>query len=216
MIISGYGIKLTRLDQSEIEMVRNWRNASHIREKMEIKELIQPEQQKEWFKTINNIDNNYFIIHANGIKVGLIYAAKIDWDKSFTGNAGIFIYEEKYQETGVPLAASFLLTDTSFLMNIKKSYITVLSNNKKAIEFNKALGYKIMPNQEGIFNQKYELDIANYETFRNLIRTKLFPKSSFESIQIQLDISNKVDQYFIKRMNEHNQEAQDNFQITIS
>jgi len=216
MIISGYGIRLSRLEHSEIEMVRNWRNANHIRKNMEIRELIQKEDQEIWFESVNNINNNYFIIQADNKKVGLIYAGKIDWDNNLTGNAGIFIHDVKYQESKIPVAASFLLTDTSFLMNIEKSFITVLSDNKKAIEFNKALGYQKLPNQDGIYNQTYELILANYEAHRDLIRSKLFSSTEYEKINISLERSNEIDQHFIDRLDITNPAIKKSFNITIS
>jgi len=183
---------------------------------MEIRELIQKEDQEIWFESVNNINNNYFIIQADNKKVGLIYAGKIDWDNNLTGNAGIFIHDVKYQESKIPVAASFLLTDTSFLMNIEKSFITVLSDNKKAIEFNKALGYQKLPNQDGIYNQTYELILANYEAHRDLIRSKLFSSAEYEKINISLERSNEIDQHFIDRLDITNPAIKKSFNITIS
>jgi hypothetical protein len=44
----------------------------------------------------------------------------------------------------------------------KKSRIRILNNNQRAIDYNKMLGYKLLPNQEAEVNQLYELDIQDY------------------------------------------------------
>ena len=72
MIIKGYGIELHRLQESDIETVRNWRNADYIRDQMQYKEIISQEQQLEWFKKVNTVNNNYMLIKAEGESIGVI------------------------------------------------------------------------------------------------------------------------------------------------
>src|ERR1041385_8348137 len=109
MIIKGFGISLHRLQHDDIELVRQKRNAPNVSSFMEYREEITPEMQEKWFQSINNEKNNYFLIEYNGEKIGLIYAAEIDWEKMITGNSGIFIWDEQFRKTSVPLAAALLL-----------------------------------------------------------------------------------------------------------
>lgn len=157
MILEGYGIRLIRMREEHIELVRQHRNSANIRRFMEYRDEITPEMQLAWFKSVDNIENNYFMIETDGKFIGLINAGKIDWDKRETGNGGIFIWEVEYWETLVPLSASVLLTETSLLFGIDRSYVKILKDNPKAIAFNKQLGYELMPNQEAEYNQMYEL-----------------------------------------------------------
>jgi len=62
MELSKYGVKLHRLREEDIELVRTWRNSPLIRQYMEFRDEITPEMQKEWFLSINNNENYYFII----------------------------------------------------------------------------------------------------------------------------------------------------------
>jgi RimJ/RimL family protein N-acetyltransferase len=162
MIIKGFGISLHRLQHEDIELVRQKRNAPNVSAFMEYREEITPEMQEKWFQSINNEKNNYFIIDYRGERIGLIYAAEIDWQKMVTGNSGIFIWEEEFRKTSIPLAAALLLTETSFIFGFQQTFIKVLRNNFTAIEFNKSLGYELLPGQENVVNQKYVLEEEKY------------------------------------------------------
>ncbi|MDP4280659.1 MAG: hypothetical protein Q8867_00775, partial [Bacteroidota bacterium] len=100
MYYSKYGITIHLLKESDIELVRQWRNAPHIKANMEFRENITPEMQKKWFDSINNIHNFYFIIEYKNEKIGLTNGKNLDFE-NLTGEAGIFIYDKKYYKTSV-------------------------------------------------------------------------------------------------------------------
>jgi RimJ/RimL family protein N-acetyltransferase len=162
MIITGFGIVLVRLQRQDIEMVRQHRNSMAINRFMEYRKEISQEEQEKWFASIDNKFNNYFLIHHENESVGLIYGAGIDWEKKETSNGGIFIWEESLLETHVPLAASLLLTEISFLLGLERTYIKVLRDNPRAISYNQNLGYEMLPGQEEVMNQQYVLTKENY------------------------------------------------------
>lgn len=178
MIIKGYGLELVRLRHDDTEMVRNWRNAAHISRYMEFREYITPEMQEEWFRSIDNVNNNYFIISVDRVKIGLINGSQIDWEAMETGNGGIFIWDSQYSKTLAPLRASFLLTDLSFFLGMKRTFIRVLRDNPAAISYNVSLGYTLLPDQEEVYNQQYVLTKESYsEKTRRLKQTlsKAYP-----------------------------------------
>jgi UDP-4-amino-4,6-dideoxy-N-acetyl-beta-L-altrosamine N-acetyltransferase len=162
MIITGFGIVLVRLQRQDIEMVRRHRNSTAINRFMEYRKEISQEEQEKWFASIDNKFNNYFLIHHENEPAGLIYGAGIDWEKKETSNGGIFIWKESLLETQVPLAASLLLTEISFLLGLERTYIKVLRDNPKAISYNQNLGYEMLPGQEDVLNQQYVLTKENY------------------------------------------------------
>ncbi len=43
------------------------------------------------------------------------------------------------------------------------SIIRILKNNQKAINYNKMIGYKLLPNQDNVLNQLYQLNIDDYK-----------------------------------------------------
>lgn len=173
MILRGYGIGLIRLRHEDIELVRQMRNADHVRRYMEYRELITPEMQEQWFRSIDNPQNNYFLIEHEGKKAGLISGAQINWETRETGNGGIFIWEENLWGTTVPLFASLLLTDLSFVMGMERTYIKVLRDNPRAIAFVTQIGYALLPGQEEVYNQHYVLTEAAYRSKTEKLRALL-------------------------------------------
>lgn len=157
-----YGITLERLTENDIELVRKWRNSELIQQYMEYREEITPEMQKEWFRSINNNNNFYFIIIYKGQKIGLINSSKIDWE-AISSEGGIFLWDEKYYETFVPVWASLLLLETNFLVfNATRSYIKTLKDNERAKKLNLHLGYELEKGQEDVYNQEYVLTRENF------------------------------------------------------
>jgi RimJ/RimL family protein N-acetyltransferase len=162
MVISAYNIILKRLKHDDIELVRNWRNSETVSQYMEKRDQITPEQQEEWFKKIDTIHHNYYIIIENKIPVGLIYGSEIDWEKGITGNGGIFLSDEQYFHSDIPLRAAFSLIDTGISVGLIHQYVKVLKDNDRAKFFNKCLGYEIMEGEENNSNQKYYLQADRY------------------------------------------------------
>lgn len=87
----------------------------------------------------------------------MISGAEIDWNKLETGNGGLFIWDEEFHGTSVPLAASLLLTHLSFLIGFRRTYIKTLRDNTRAITYNTTFGYRLEPGQENERNQLYSL-----------------------------------------------------------
>jgi RimJ/RimL family protein N-acetyltransferase len=186
MIITGFGIVLERLQRKDIELVRQHRNSAVISQFMEFRKEISKEEQEKWFASIDNKFNNYFLIKHKGEHVGLINGADIDWEKKETGNGGIFIWKEDLLETHVPLAASMLLTEISFLLGLERTYIKVMRDNTRAIAYNLNLGYEILPGQEAVENQKYVLTKENYFSKAARFRNP-FVKMHGENFTILID-----------------------------
>lgn len=173
MKITNYGIILSRLTEYKIEVVRNWRNDPKIAQYMEFKDYITPKMQLDWFKKINNDNNYFFIIEFEGREIGLINVKEIDNDEKM-GEGGIFIYDDNYLNSDVSFRASLCLNDFCFeTLQLKRMKAHILRNNKRAIQFNKFLGYKIAENQDGILNQLYYLTKDDYSIKKEKI-IKLF------------------------------------------
>lgn len=72
LVIGGYGVRLVRLTEGKIDLVRRWRNDPKIAQYMDFREYITEEMQKAWFKRIDNEYNFYFIIQVSEKKIGLV------------------------------------------------------------------------------------------------------------------------------------------------
>ena len=172
MIIERSGLRLIRLTEEYIELVRQKRNLPEIQLRMEYREYITPEMQREWFKKIDNVNNNYFIIEKNSKLIGMINGANSEWDKGITNNGGIFIWDNEYLESVEVLQASLLLTDLGYYFGIQRNYIRILKDNARAIAFNKAIGYRLVSGQEQNYNQLYELTPDSYFIATEKIRSQ--------------------------------------------
>ena len=163
MRFTKYGVTFKRLTEEDIELVRKWRNSPKVNRFMEYREYITPEMQKEWFKSIDNLDNFYYILEYNNEKIGLINNKNSDWEAGVS-ESGFFIWDDKYLNTTVPIYASLLLIELGFyVLNGQKNYIRILKNNKRAQEFSRSLGYELCDGQENVENQLYVLTKENFE-----------------------------------------------------
>lgn len=165
LTLRQYGIRLIRLQEEDIELVRNWRNQHEIASKMEYREYITAEDQKKWFRTINNKYNYYFLIIYKNKKVGLINAKNYDPSRGF-GEGGIFIGEQTFVDSFAAVYSTLcLLNFIFFKLHLKQSNARILRNNLKAIQYNKLIGYKLLPGQENVENQLYQLTVEDYKKY---------------------------------------------------
>ena len=162
-VLKKYGIVLQRLIESDVELVRQWRNDPHIRKNMAYRKHINEAQQKKWFASINNAYNYYFLIIYQGEKIGVINAKNYD-PQTRIGEGGIFIWQQRYWDSPVPTLASLVLLEAVFeqLDIIDKSVIRIMSNNIRAIRYNRLLGYVRLPGQE---HQTYQFYILTKEDY---------------------------------------------------
>jgi UDP-4-amino-4,6-dideoxy-N-acetyl-beta-L-altrosamine N-acetyltransferase len=163
MKLTKYGITLTRLRKNDIELVRQWRNSPQINQFMEYRGNITPEMQRDWFRSVDNFENFYFIIEYQGNKIGLINSSNIEWD-TVSSDGGIFLWDDQYYETFVPVWASLCLLETTyFIMGAGRSVIKTLKDNERAKKLNIHLGYELMQGQEEVYNQRYILTAESFK-----------------------------------------------------
>jgi UDP-4-amino-4,6-dideoxy-N-acetyl-beta-L-altrosamine N-acetyltransferase len=165
-----YGIILERLRVEDIELVRQWRNSDPVRLNMKYQEIITPEQQQQWFHSINNLQNNYLMIHYQGEKIGLLNDKNIDWEAR-SSESGIFLGRTEFYSTFVPYLVSVAGIETTFyFLGWKRQFAHILRSNINAINFNLQLGYQLCEGQEGIDHQQYEITRERFEQKAGKIR----------------------------------------------
>ena len=160
MQIEAFGLQLSSLQKEDIELVRMWRNLPSVREGMFFREYITEQMQSQWFNTLDK-KNIYLMISYQGEKIGVTNVKDIDWDLK-TGEAGIFLGANKYNNSEVPVLAIIAMMDTFFdqyQFNFLKTKI--LKSNQRALFLNQSLGYKIIREDEvGYYLQ---VSSANYK-----------------------------------------------------
>lgn len=193
MIIKYFDITLKRICYEDIEEIRYWRNTDKIKSKMEFRNHISKKMQQQWFKKINDINFYlYLVIIVEGKKIGLIHAKDFSCDNT---EAGMFIWDDNYINSHVPVVVSLALTDWAFFfLGNTHIYCKMLRSNKHAIVYNQKLGYKLCKNQQNKENQLYKLTLEDYQQLafplRNLIG-KIYNKEE-STINMLLELEDKT------------------------
>lgn len=173
MEITNYGVTLRRLTEDKLEMIRNWRNDPKIVRYMDYKEYITPEMQTKWFDKINNNNNYYFLIEYKEAEIGLINIRDIDYENG-QGEGGIYIYEDNYLNSDISFRSALLLFDFCFeQLSLKKIIAHILKSNKRAIQYNIAVGYQLVDVNDPNENQLYVLTKDNFQIKKELIKQYL-------------------------------------------
>jgi RimJ/RimL family protein N-acetyltransferase len=148
MVIQQYGLTFKRIDEGDIEQLRQWRNADHVRLNMPNQRLISNVQQKKWFKKVNS-DQHLFFLLSNGVQsIGCLNIRDIDLERK-SGIPGVYIGDRKYLGGIVPVMAVCSLLNFCFLaLDLEELNSPVLTSNKAAIELYKQLGFKVYRKQE--------------------------------------------------------------------
>jgi RimJ/RimL family protein N-acetyltransferase len=190
MIVEQYGVKYTRVTEQDIELIRYWRNQPFIRDTMQFREHITAEMQKEWFKKINNKYNYYFIIEVDHKKIGMInYKDPVPHSNMAEG--GILIWDVEYWGTPIPVFGSLTLLECMYeVLNLgDNSIVTVAKNNKRALTFNKMLGYEIYEEYKN--DLFFKLILTKERYFEKTIKLKK-AASLYNKGNSQIKISAKI------------------------
>lgn len=215
MILSRYGITLEQLQLEKIELVRQWRNDQKISRFMFYKGEISAAMQREWFNSINNEQNFFFLIYTNQSPVGLINISSIDWENK-TAYTGLFIYDDNFLATDIPVMASLALLDVFFLLfQIQSVYAKVKGDNKTAHLYNTTLGYNRTKKIEYGLGYEYLLQKEIY-----LLKTKHLRNAAIRlkgnTTTIQLQHNSVTDQWLRKKLELTTPEIIENLQVQIS
>jgi RimJ/RimL family protein N-acetyltransferase len=169
--LKSNSITLTKLDESSLELLRNWRNTPQISNNMEFSGYITSEDQKVWFKNLCNETNYYFIINYHNRKIGLIHLNKFDHENS-SAHAGLFITENEFTGTGISLGASLLLLKYAFdEIKLNIVYAKIKRNNLSALKYNSGLGFVFEKNLNESFSL-YKITKSDFHEKKSLL-TKL-------------------------------------------
>ena len=146
---TNYGISLKPLESKDLEIVRYWRNSEKINHYARDKSQISQVQQQEWFEKIDTDENLFFVIVIDDIQVGLIWAR----DVHNICETGFYIYEDRFLNSIYSYKIVTVLHKILFdEVCVSEIYCDILDDNKRAIRFNKSLGFK------NIYEERYCLE----------------------------------------------------------
>jgi RimJ/RimL family protein N-acetyltransferase len=159
MILKFSSITLRKIELSDIEMLRQWRNDEKIAQFMFFNEQISRQMQLDWFNSLAPSDF-YFIIEYQDKALGLINLVCEDADAQ-TAFAGLFIYDDSYWGTQAPVLASICLLQFAFEeRKLKEVFAKVQESNSAAKSYNKALGFE---------DRSSELQCISFKAYTNFV-----------------------------------------------
>ncbi|MFN8322659.1 MAG: GNAT family N-acetyltransferase [Chitinophagales bacterium] len=214
MRISRYGVILERLNAEHSELVRQWRNDQKISRFMFYKGEITQRMQQEWFESIDNEQNFFFLIYYNNNPVGLINISSIDWENK-TAYTGLYIYDDTFLSSDIPVMASLAMLDVFFLMfDIQSVYAKVKGNNKAAHNYNSSLGFTRTKKIEYGLGYEYMLQKEIY-----LLETQKLRNAAIRlrgnSTLIELKEASTIDEWLRKRLKSVKKEVLKNLEVVI-
>jgi len=198
MDITFYDVTLRMIQESDKELIRYWRNHEKVREKMEFRSYITKEMHNDWFSRMSNFNNAFaFIVEYNNASVGVVYHT----NTSEYSNGGMFLWDETCLDSQVPVLVSITLTDLNFyLLKNKCSYINILRDNPKVIEFNRWFGYKLVDEKDSNYNQLYILTEQRYNSrsakIKQALESYYKQTSVIKLIFYENDLSSGLFDYF--------------------
>lgn len=214
MKITRYGISLQRMTLEDAELVRQWRNDKKISQFMFYKGEITKAMQDEWFSSIDNEQNFFFIIIHNNISVGLINISSIDWENK-TAYTGLFIYEDKFLSTDIPVMASLTMLDVFFLLfDIQLVYAKVKGNNKVAHNYNSSLGFTRTKKIEFGLGYEYMLQKEIYLLEAKQVRNAaIHLKGNKTTIELN---ASSIDEWLKKKISLAKKNVFKNLEVSVS
>lgn len=141
-------IKVLEFDIKFLNKSWEWLNDEEL-QKLIISPRISKKQQEEWFYSLKN-KKNYYIkgIEYNGEKIGVLGLKNITQNK---GEYFGYIGEREYWGLGIGKFMLKYIEEYCKKIKLKKIYLKVLKNNKRAFLLYKRFGYKIIEVQESIY-----------------------------------------------------------------
>ncbi len=168
-----YGVTIKTLTESDLEMVRNWRNSPEIAQHMLDQSYITADMQRKWFNGLQN-DNSrtYWVAWFKGEPIGVVSLVNINLSEG-TAEPGMYIYPQQYRNNIVPFCVAFILNDYAFEeLGLSLLFGKIFTDNEASVRFHEKCGYvrvgvnpelAVPAEWEGKQLIHYELTVANYE-----------------------------------------------------
>lgn len=154
MELSGYQVVLREVAESDIEMIRQWRNDPNVSQYMLSQNIISPEQQLAWFKKIQrDKSQQHFVIHYKSLPIGVANIRACFQDEVLSNaraiEPGLYIANDKYRNNILAFSPTLLLNDYCFdQLACQTLKAVVKADNKAALNYNAKLGYQIEKTSE--------------------------------------------------------------------
>lgn len=141
--LEAFGLTLRRLTEADIETVRQKRNSAEIQRFMAWRGHITQEMQREWFRSIDNPRNYYFLLYADGQEpVGLFNLKDID-RRTATAEKGSMIWDTAMRGHLIGTRATMVMLDFAFeCLNLRRLIAHVLPENARSLAMYRKFGFR--------------------------------------------------------------------------
>lgn len=149
------------IKDSELELMRGWRNAPAVRANMYTShEISVDEHQAWWSRTRAREDQRYFMYEKDDQKIGIVSFSAIDF---LSRNCSWAFYAAPEAPRGSGSRMEFLAIDYVFNeLKMHKMYCEVLDFNKSVIKLHQKFGFQV----EGVFRQQHRSEIGFSDVYR--------------------------------------------------
>jgi UDP-4-amino-4,6-dideoxy-N-acetyl-beta-L-altrosamine N-acetyltransferase len=141
--MSDLDIGFSRLDESQLEQVRTWRNSPDVARFMYTDEMIAPAQHRAWFDRISRDPSaSYWVIELDGHPVGLANVVDLDFKKN-SASWAFYIADPRTRGKGVGQYVEFCVLNCVFeYWNIGTLNCQVLESNPDVTALHLGVGFK--------------------------------------------------------------------------
>ena len=172
--LNGYRLRL--INDDDLPMVLNWRNAESIRANMYTDHFISLEEHLSWFACLKNKnDQIHLICEFEGIPFGVVNFVQISqaFQRAYWG-----FYLGGEQPSGRGAAMEYVAIEYAFSrLKLRKLCCEVISFNESVLKLHKRFGFV----QEGLFNAH----IIKNGKFEDVVSLALFD-SVWEAEKLKL------------------------------
>jgi RimJ/RimL family protein N-acetyltransferase len=154
--IEGERVRLRLLTQADIEMTRRWRNQDNVRKWFVYSDIIQSDQQRDWFAKYQKIENDYVYVVEERVlnewkPAGQISLYAIDWQKGTAEYGRIMAGDEARAGKGLFFDASLLMMQFWHASHgISDFFLEVKSDNVRARKLYDKLGFVEESEKDGV------------------------------------------------------------------
>lgn len=177
MKICKYGLTLTRIRREDTAFVYQKIHLTDINPLVSQSEEPTVGQIEDWFFSINDLENIYYLVEYHEQKIGILITKNISWEAR-TFETESFFWDETIQKSEIPLLANLALLETVFyFMSWNTCFAIASRDNKTLISQLHKIGYILSERQGKTDYQVYFLTAENFginstklrEEIKNLI-----------------------------------------------
>lgn len=147
-------INFRKADLTDLQLLRYWRNKTHVIKELISQHTISFDHQINWHKNNQHLFERFFIYSDENIDVGVVHSKVVD-EANGEFEAGIFCGNADYLGSAINVGAIVgLYNEIFFQENMKICRAVIKNDNATAVRFNKMLGF-----QE---NEKIDEEFTSY------------------------------------------------------